>query len=394
VQTARRLERNLRSTDSVARMETDEGPRAKAGAHTIARFGGDEFAIILSAMHHPSDATRIAERLNQAIAEPFTVEGQEVFISASIGIALSATGYQRSDEMLRDADTALYRAKAGGRGRYELFDEMMREEVVRRLQTETDLRHAIDRREFALFYQPIVNLNTGQVTGQEALIRWQHPTRGLLKPADFIPIAEETGLIGLVGFWVVGEVARQLADWLKTSRVEDVPVIAINLSARQLGGQDFVDRVCQIIDDASVPRRLIEFEINESVMMLDPEASQGVLHRLKDAGFRLSIDDFGTGYSSLSYLQRFPVDRLKLDRSFLSQLFTQSDSQGIMQSVILLANHLKLEVVAEGIETHSQLETLRSLQCTLGQGYYFSMPAPPTSTPVQIVDSHTDAIKG
>jgi PAS domain S-box-containing protein len=277
VQTARRLERNLRTTDSVARLEVEDLQRAKVGAHTVARFGGDEFAIILAGLHHPQDVTLVAERLNAAIAEAFTIDGQEVFTSASIGIALSATGYSRADEMLRDADTALYRAKGAGRGRYELFDAQMRDEMVRRLQFENDLRRAIGRQEFVLLYQPIVDLDTGRVTGQEALIRWQHPTRGLIAPSEFMSIAEDSGLIGQLGFWVVGEVARQLAAWLQDHPTEEIPVVAVNLSGKQLVVPDFVDRVCAIVDGAAVPRGLVEFEITESVMMADPEASQAVL---------------------------------------------------------------------------------------------------------------------
>jgi PAS domain S-box-containing protein len=377
VETAHRLERNLRGTDSVTRMEPASGVHGKAGGHTVARFGGDEFAIILSGIHHPRDATRVAERLTQAVAEQCTIDDRDVFVTASIGISLSASGYERPEDMLRDADTALYRAKEAGRGRYELFDEAMRAEVVARLQVETDLRYALERSEFVLHYQPIVNLQSGQVTGQEALIRWNHPQRGLLLPAEFVGIAEETGLIVPLGLWVIEEASRQLALWAGQGSDEALPVVSINLSARQLAVPDFADRVTGIVDAAGIARRLVEFEITETVMMSDPEASRVALERLKADGFRLSIDDFGTGYSSLSYLQRFPVDRLKLDRSFLTELGSNVEVQGILQSVVLLAQHLKLEVVAEGIETYGQLEKVRSLNCTFGQGYYFSRPVPP-----------------
>jgi PAS domain S-box-containing protein len=381
VETAHRLEANLRSGDSVVRMEPGSGVHGKLAGHTVARFGGDEFAIILSGIHHPSDATRVADRLSQAITERYGIDGREVFISASIGIALSASGYERPEDMLRDADTALYRAKAAGRGRCELFDEAMRAEVVQRMQVETDLRYAVERNEFVLHYQPIVNLQSGKVTGQEALIRWNHPTRGLLLPADFVPIAEETGLIVPLGLWVIGEASRQLAVWAGRG-ADTTPVVSINLSARQLAMPDFAERACGIVDAAGVARSLFEFEITETVMMGDPEANRSALSSLKAAGFRLSIDDFGTGYSSLSYLQRFPVDRLKLDRSFLNEVATNTEVQGIMQSVVLLAEHLKLEVVAEGIETYGQLEKVRSLNCTFGQGYYFSRPVPPDRGPL------------
>lgn len=382
VQTARRLEKNVRTTDSVARLDGADARPPQPDGHTVARFGGDEFAVILAGIHHPKDVTSVASRLNRALAEPFQVAGQEVFVSASIGISLSATGYTRADEMLRDADTALYRAKAAGRGGYELFDERMRDEVLRRLELETDLRRAIERHEFVLHYQPIVNLDTGTVSSQEALLRWQHPTRGLVLPGEFLPIAEDTGLIAGIGFWVVEEVTRQLRRWLVGHPSDDIPVVAVNLSVKQLAVPDLIDRVCRIIDEAGVPRRLFEFEITESLMMADPAVSEVILRRLKTEGFRLSIDDFGTGYSSLSYLQRFPVDRLKLDRSFLPQLAADSEAGGIVRSVILLADHLKLEVVAEGIETASQLQAVRSLHCQLGQGFYFRKPSPPGDGPV------------
>jgi EAL domain-containing protein (putative c-di-GMP-specific phosphodiesterase class I) len=266
----------------------------------------------------------------------------------------------------------------------------MRDTMVRRLQFENDLRRAIGRQEFVLLYQPMVNLDTGRVTGQEALLRWQHPTRGLVPPSEFMSIAEDTGLISQLGFWVVGEVARQLAAWLQDHHADEIPVVAVNLSAKQLAVPDFVDRVCGIVDGAGVPRGLVEFEITEAVMMADPEASQAVLRRIKAAGFRLTIDDFGTGYSSLNYLQSFPVDRLKLDRSFLGQLPAENEAQGIARSVILLAHHLNLEVVAEGIETHFQLEAVRSMKCQLGQGFYFSRPTAPGTSPVQPLKAATE----
>ena len=374
VQTAQRIERNLRTTDSVIRVEPEGGGDAVAG-HTLARFGGDEFAIILAGIRHVADATRVAERLGQALREVFAIEGHEVYITASIGIALSATGYERSEDMLRDADTALHRGKAAGRGRCELFDVGMREQVVRRLDLETDLRHAVARNELVVYYQPIVALATGEPTGVEALIRWNHPKWGLVGPDEFVPFAEETGLIVPIGYWVVEEVCRQLRAW-EGDGEPPVRLVAVNVSPRQLEAPDFVRRVCEIADSAGIAHDRIELEITESAMMDDPEATRVILERLNAEGFTLAIDDFGTGYSSLSYLQRFPVDRLKLDRSFLAQLPDDREARAVMESVVLLAEHLKLQVVAEGIETLAQLERVRALKCGFGQGFYFSHPLP------------------
>jgi PAS domain S-box-containing protein len=382
VETARRLETHLRTTDSVMRVDGGEARSfSKLAGNTLARFGGDEFAIILGGIHRPSDATKVAERIGQAIGTAYEIDGQEVFVSVSIGIALSATGYDRPEDMLRDADTALYRAKAAGRGRFELFDTTMRDRVVQQLQLETDLRHALARDEFDLHYQPIVELTTGQATGVEALLRWRHPARGLLKPADFLATAEETNLISPIGAWVIERVCRQLKQWATTSpRDERQPVVAINTSVKHLLASDFFERTLDVVDRLGVDHGLIEFEITESALMSDPEAVQAVVDRLKAAGFRISIDDFGTGYSSLSYLQRLRVDRLKLDRSFIDGMATRSEAHAIMESVVYLADRLKLEVVAEGIETSAQLKQIESLGCGYGQGYYFSRPQPPGAT--------------
>jgi EAL domain-containing protein (putative c-di-GMP-specific phosphodiesterase class I) len=300
-----------------------------------------------------------------------------VFLGASIGIALSASGYERADDMLRDADTALSRAKASGRRAVEVFDMAMRDQVVARLQLETDLRRAIERGELVVHYQPIVSLARGEVSGLEALVRWQHPTRGMVPPGDFIAIAEETGLILPLGYSVMRSVCAQIARWaergLGTARLS----VSINLSTRQLLVPELPDRLCEIAREFGVPPSRIDFEITESSMMADAEAARRVCGRLKAMGFRLSIDDFGTGYSSLSYIQHFPVDRLKIDRSFLAQAETHSEAEGIIRTIIGLASHFNLEVVAEGIETASQLDQLVALRCDYGQGFLFSRPLAP-----------------
>jgi PAS domain S-box-containing protein len=381
VETAHRLERNLRAADSISRLDRRDPALAKVAGHTVARFGGDEFAITLSGITRPADATRAAERLSHAIAAPVSLDHQEVVITATIGIALSATGYERPEDMLRDADIALYRAKARGRGRCEIFDETMRHAVLRRLELETDLRHAVERREFVLHYQPIVELRTGRVTGLEALLRWNHPVRGLLLPAEFIPVAEETGLIVDIGFWAIEEASRQMALWRGRSAGAELPLLSVNVSARQLAGSHFVERVCGIVDETGLPRQGLEIEITESAMITDLEASHGALRRLDAEGFSLALDDFGTGYSSLSYLQRFPVSRLKLDRTFLNAKSNRDETGRLMESIVLLANHLRLDVVVEGIETDAQLEKARLLRCRFGQGFYFSPAVAPGDLP-------------
>jgi len=298
-------------------------------------------------------------------------------VSASIGIALSATIYEKPADMLRDADTALYRAKAAGRGRYEIFDAAMRKDVLKTVETEADLRRALEEGGLLLHYQPIVEIERGKVAGLEALLRWQHPTRGMVMPGDFISIAEDTGLIVPIGYWVIGEVCRQILEWRAQSEGGDTPVVAVNVSRRQLQMGDFARRVIALVDTYGVPHPNIELELTESVVMSEPDDVRAAIEELKAAGFRISIDDFGTGYSSLSTLQRLPVDRLKLDRSFLEEVQGDSEARQVMEGIMLLADHLKLEVVAEGIETVQHLRRVRGMHCPFGQGYLFSRPGPP-----------------
>ncbi len=376
-ETARRLEHQLRAADSLSRFTPTDASSIRAAGHTIGRLGGDEFGIILGGVRRPADATYVAERLVAAVAEPMRIDGQQIVPSASIGISLSATGYDRPGDMLRDADTALYRAKAAGRGRYELFDATMREDVLRTVETEAGLREALSAGTLLLHYQPIVEVAHGRVTGYEALLRWQHPVRGMVMPGEFIGIAEDTGLIVPIGYWVVGEVCRQLCLWAEQDGETTPPVVAVNLSRRQLQMEDFVDRVTAIVDEAGVPRSGIEFELTESAIMADPDQVRAAIERLKHAGFRISIDDFGTGYSSLSALQRLSVDRLKIDRSFLEDVAGDTAATQVMEGIMLLADHLKLEVVAEGIETVEHLTRIQTMHCQYGQGYLFSRPVPP-----------------
>jgi diguanylate cyclase (GGDEF)-like protein/PAS domain S-box-containing protein len=362
---ARRLETCLRSGDTVAHL--GEG-------HTVGRLGGDEFIILLDDIKHASDATRVAERIGKELMSPFNITGQEVFTTASIGIALSTTGYERPEALLQDADTALNRAKMLGKARYEVYDAEMRASTVARLQLEAELRRAIEREEFQNYYQPIVSLDTGRIMGFEALVRWKHPTRGLVSPAEFIPIAEETGLILPLGQRVLREACRQMCVW--QGRFPDyLPlIISVNISRRQFTQPDLIDQIIQILQETSLPAASLKLEITEGMVMADPASIVSQLSQLKSLGVKLSIDDFGTGYSSLSCLHRFPLDTLKIDRSFVCRMRVDEENREIVHTILTLAHNLGLDVTAEGVETVEQLDLLRTLGCEHGQGYYFSRP--------------------
>ena len=365
IATARRLESCLRSTDAVARLS--EG-------HTVARLGGDEFTILLDHIKHIADATRVADRLQKELALPFNLNGQEVFTTASIGIAVSATGYVRPEELLRDADTAMYRAKALGKARYELFDPAMRDVAVASLRLETDLRKAIERQEFQNFYQPIVSLATGRIVGFEALVRWQHPDRGLVLPGDFILAAEESGMIVSIGQWVLREACRQMRAWQAQFPITAPWMISVNLSTKQFKQPDLVQQIEEILRETGLESDSLKLEITESLIMDSVDSATAMLSQLKALGIQLSMDDFGTGYSSLSYLHQFPMDTLKVDRSFVSRMATNGQGTDIAHTIVILAHQLGLDVVAEGVETAEQLDQLRSLGCEYAQGYYFSRP--------------------
>ncbi len=378
VAAAQRLEQAVRGTDSVTRLADGshhaglgDGP---ATSDTVARLGGDEFTVLLSCISHARDAMRVADRIQQAFARPFVVNGREVTVTTSIGVTLSVTGYQRADDMIRDADAAMYCAKANGRQRAEIFDSRMRDDVVARLELEADLRLAAERGELQLCYQPIVSLDGGQLVTAEALVRWNHPRLGLLPPLAFVPMAEETGLIVPLGFWVVTEACRQLKAWRDTSSRSAPFRVAVNLSPKQLLLPEIVERLAEIVTREGLTPADVELEITETCVMNNAEVVRAALSRLKGRGFRLSIDDFGTGYSSLSYLHRFHVDRLKIDKSFLLNESAAADSDAIIRTVIALARHLRLEVVAEGAETAHHVVRLNALGCDLAQGFFFSRP--------------------
>ena len=340
---------------------------------TIARLGGDEFAILLEGIQNICDAEKVVARVQAKLQEPIKLRHQQVIhTSASIGIVMGALTYDRPDDLLRDADTAMYRAKSIGPGRCEKFDSSMHHHMVYQLQLENDLRRSLDSNEFILYYQPVVSLVTGKINALEALIRWRHPQKGLLQPGDFIWLAEETGLIVPIGDWVLRNVCEQIRRWtflgLNKFRV------AVNISARQLLYEGFVDTVAQIISHTGIDPNVLELEITESIVMENLKIAKGVLHRLRDLGVHLALDDFGTGYSSLSYLHNFPVSKLKIDRSFITQAETNPENKNLVNAIINIAKSLSVDLVAEGVETQGQLKWLQNQKCQLGQGFLFFRP--------------------
>jgi len=341
---------------------------------TIARLGGDEFVILLLDIKDVNDVTQTAERIKKELAFPFKLNEQEVFSSVSIGIALSTTGYDQPENLLRDADIALYRAKALGRACHVVFDCDMHTRAVALLRLETNLQQAIKRQEFRLYYQPILSLKTNRIVSFEALARWQHPQRGLISPDEFIPTAEETGLIVPFGYWVLREACQQLRVWQKQFSVNSPLAISVNFSVKQFLQPDLVEKISQILWGADLDAHCLRIEITESVLMENAAAATAVLSQLAALGIQLYMDDFGTGYSSLSYLHRFPVKALKIDRSFISSMSCGNKNSKIVRTIITLASELEIDVIAEGIETVEQLTQLVELQCEYGQGYLFAKP--------------------
>lgn len=358
-----RLKTFLRSTDAVARV------------------GGDEFAILLKDISNASEATYLADQLQSQLTLPFHLNGQEIFISVSTGIALNQAEHDyQSEELLRDAHIAMYRAKSLGKACHEVFATGMRVQVVKRLQLETDLRRALvsmlshGSQEFYLHYQPIVSLKTGRIVSFEALVRWQHPYYGFISPVEFIPVAEETGLIIPLGKWIFQEACRQLSIWQAKFSTDPPLMFSINLSGQQFSQPDLVEFIEQTLKTTGLDGRCLKLEITESVAMKDTESTIALLLRLKTLNLQLSIDDFGTGYSSLSYLHRFPIDTLKVDRSFVSRMDDTGEDTAIVQTIVMLGHNLGMDVVAEGIETAAQRAKLQMLNCEYGQGYFFSKP--------------------
>jgi diguanylate cyclase (GGDEF)-like protein len=343
-------------------------------ADTVARLGGDEFAILAEALPDPEETTKLAERLRQGLGKPVLIEGRELFVHASIGISIAMEPGAAAEDLLRNADVAMYVAKSEGKNRHRHFDDAMHETVVERLALQSELTRALERYQLTLHYQPVVELADERISGVEALVRWQHPERGLVPPGSFIPLAEQTELIVPFGHWVLQAACRQVHRWDQDGLGRGLSV-AVNISVRQLKDAGFVASVAEILRETSLePGRLV-LEITESLLMENIDAILGVLQELRELGVRLAIDDFGTGYSSLAYLVRLPVQLLKIDRSFIAHLDTDPNNATLVRSILTLAHDLGLEAVAEGIEQAHLVEELRRLGCDKGQGFYFQPAA-------------------
>lgn len=353
----------------------------------LARLGGDEFVVLLTEMLEINDAIHVAERIQADLQKPFDLSGHEVFISASIGIALSTDGHKSAEEMLRDADIAMYRAKAKGKARYQVFNQAIKAQATTRLQIETEMRIGIERGEFELHYQPIMHLETRRLDGFEALVRWRHPVRGMVSPDEFIPAAEETGLILPLGRWILGESCRQLREWQMAYTGASPLMMSVNLSCKQFLQSDLVEQVDEALRSTGLDTRALKLEITESYLIENSEKAIKTMNELRLLGVEISLDDFGTGYSSLSYLHRLPVNSLKIDRSFIGRMTESEENYEIVRTIIKLAQNLKMQVVAEGIETADQLSQLNSLNCEFGQGYLFSKPLEADRAAIFIAES-------
>jgi diguanylate cyclase (GGDEF)-like protein len=344
------------------------------GSDTVSRQGGDEFIVLLTEMKEPEGALISATRLLAAVAQPHSIDDHDLHITASIGVSVYPDDGGDAETLIKNADTAMYQAKANGRQCYKFFKPAMNVRAVERQSIEGGLRRALERHEFVLHYQPKISLVTGKITGMEALLRWQHPTRGLVPPAQFIPVAEDCGLILPIGAWVLREACTQAKAWLDAGL--PAGTVAVNVSSMEFQAANFPATMFEIVDGTGLDPSSLEIELTESVLMKRAETAVSVLSAFRDRGVKLAIDDFGTGYSSLSYLRRFPIDVLKIDQSFVRQIGSGIGETAIVTAVIGMARSLKLLVVAEGVETLEELEFLRTQQCDEGQGYYFSRPVP------------------
>ncbi|HEX8248466.1 MAG TPA: EAL domain-containing protein [Pyrinomonadaceae bacterium] len=374
------------------------------GDDVVARLGGDEFTILLDELSGSKDALFVVERIKDIFKEPFNLGGREVFISASIGIAMRDAKYKTPEDMLRDADIAMYRAKSSGKGQHEIFNKAMRDEVSNRLRLETEMRLALERGEFSVFYQPIMQIAANQLIGFEALVRWFHPQRGQVMPGEFIPIAEETGLIVPLGEWILRESCRQVREWQKRFPARSDLTISVNLSCKQFMQLDLADRVAGILRETGLEARFLRLEVTESHVMENSDIAITIMNRLRELSVQLSIDDFGTGYSSLSYLQRLPINYLKIDRSFVNVMNSNHENSEIVRAIVMLAKNLNMQVIAEGIETEEQALQLINLDCPFGQGFFYSKPTdaehaeillenvPPLNTLPDITNLNFDSI--
>ncbi len=353
---------------------------------TLARLSADEFAVLLDDISDVSNALDVANRIAKLVAQPFQLDDHDVVLTASMGVAMSATGYERAEDMLRDASLSVYRAKQNGRDRVDVFDGALRHQAMNQMRTEADLRTALEQGQLVLFYQPIVTLKTGRIAGVEALMRWRHPQRGLVFPGEFIPLAEECGLIVPMGRWAVKESVRQLVQWQQRFPRPTPLFMSVNVSAQQFRDDDLLGLVREVLAENSFPASSLKLEITEGLLMQNPEKCYAIMQAIHDMDVRLSIDDFGTGYSSLAYLHKFPADTLKIDRSFIQAIATGESSTAIVQAITTLAAILGMEVIAEGIEAEAEANFLRSINCAYGQGYLWARPVPAEEIEVMLMD--------
>ncbi len=375
IQIAQRLSASLRGVDTVSRPRLGKLADPFIGESTLARPGGDEFTVLIEELHDPSDAIRVAERIQQRLATPFDFNGQEIVLSVSIGIVFNQKNAADAPDVLRDAEIAMYRAKSTGKARCEVFDQAMHAGAIKRLQLETDLRKAIELEQFRVYYQPIVCLRDGRIVGFETLSRWQRP-EGLVMPGEFIAVADETGIILPLNRQLLYEACSQLRSWQAAFPCDPPLTINVNITPRQFAEPDLASQIGRTLQETGLDPRSVNLEITETIAMGDADRSAIVLSELKALGVRLDIDDFGTGYSSLSRLQHFPVDTLKIDRSFVSRMDTDVETREIVRIIVMLAHGLRLKVVAEGVETVAQADMLKELGCEMGQGYLYSKPVP------------------
>jgi predicted signal transduction protein with EAL and GGDEF domain len=374
IKIGQRLSDAVRRADTVARPHNSGEFDKPTNDDRLARLGGDEFAILLDDIRDPIEAVRVAERIQVELATPFVVNQQQIVISASIGIASSTSPHTQAEDLMRDADLAMYRAKRAGKARCEVSDTAMHANAVKRLQLETDLRKALDQGEFRVFYQPIVSVQTGKITGFEALTRWQRP-QGIVPPIEFIAVAEETGLIIPMNRQLLREACEHLRSWQAEFPSSPPLTMSVNITPKEFAQSDLASEISKTLEQTGVDPSCLQFEILETLAMGDAEKSGQVLSQLKALGVRLSIDDFGTGYSSLSRLRRIPVDTLKIDRAFIMNMDTDPENHEIVRIIIMLAHNLGLKVVAEGTETQTHIDQLKQLNCEMAQGYLFSKPA-------------------
>jgi PAS domain S-box-containing protein len=367
-----RLRSSVRRNDSVARPMSDSA-EAQGNQPSLARLGGDEFAILLEDIRDLAGAVRVAERVHKDLEVPFTIQGEQIVVSASIGIASTINSNSQAEDLMRDVDIAMYRAKRAGKGRCEVFDTGMHADAVKRLTLENDLRKGLERREFRVYYQPLVSLQTGKITGFEALTRWQR-SQGILPPIEFIEVAEQTGLIIPMNRLLLREACQRLRLWQLSFPHNPLLTMSVNMTAQEFVQPDLISELTTILEETGVAANCLHLEVIETIAMGDAEHSSFILTQLKELGLHLSIDDFGTGYSSLGRLRRLPVDTLKIDRSFIASMETDHENLEIVRAIIMLAHTLGLTVVAEGVETEQQITQLKQMDCEMAQGYYFSQP--------------------